>query len=270
MHESGHHHAPLPPPTSAATEVYLASVVEALGDTPETVIALQFLRDGACEVLCVGDPADIEGIVIQVFAMPEEPIAFGSSAKAIASLIPHLVGWTCINVPSNLADDLIEPVATAAGASSMRLMDDVYHALHRPTATIPMRGARLLTAADRDMIVRESPAMIGEGHERLLATLESGHVAGAIRDGALVSLAHTFATSELHADIGVVTQPDWRGQGLATSAAACVAMAIQRDHRTPVWSCGGLNIASLRIAARLGFEEVLRRTYLIPEHDNAP
>lgn len=269
MHTNGHHHEPLPPPTASATEAYLASVVEALGDTPETVIALQFLRDGACEVLCVGDPADLEGIVIQSFAEPGEPIAFGSSAEAIASLLPHLAGWTCINVPSNLADDLIEPVAAAANASSMRLMDDVYHALYRQQPAIPKRGARLLTAADRDLIAPMLPDLIGEGGERLLATLDTGHVAGAIREGKLVSIAHTFATSELHADIGVVTHPEWRGQGLATSVAALVANAIRRDHRIPVWSCGGSNIASLRIAKRLGFEEVSRRTYLIPEFEGA-
>jgi len=270
MHTHGHHHEPLPPPTTSATEAYLASVVEALGDTPETVIALQFLRDGACEVLCVGDPADLEGIVIQAIAIPEEPLAFGSSAEAIASLIPHLTGWTCVNVPSNLADDLIEPIATAANASSMRLMDDVYYALYRQFLAIPKRGARLLTAADRELVDQMPPDMIGDGSERLLATLDSGHVAGAIRDGALVSLAYTFATSERHADIGVVTHPEWRGQGLATSVASLVANAIRRDHRIPVWSCGGSNIASLRIAARLGFEEVSRRTYLIPDFDDAP
>ncbi|MDQ3655635.1 MAG: GNAT family N-acetyltransferase, partial [Chloroflexota bacterium] len=65
-------------------------------------------------------------------------------------------------------------------------------------------------------------------------------------------------------DIGVATLDRWRRQGLATAAAAQVAGAIQRDGRIPVWSCGGHNAASLAIAARLGFREVARRTYLVP------
>ena len=40
--------------------------------------------------------------------------------------------------------------------------------------------------------------------------------------------------------------------------------------RIPVWSCGGTNLASLRIAARLGFTEVSRRVYLIPDLEADP
>ncbi|MEJ7902120.1 MAG: GNAT family N-acetyltransferase [Thermomicrobiales bacterium] len=265
MHQTGHHHQPLPPPSAEATDGYLASVVEALGDTPETVIALQFLREGTCEVLCVGDPADFEGIIIQSLDMPTEPMAFGNSAEAIGGLVPHLTGWSCLNVPAHLADALIEPVASAAGTSDMRMMDDVYHLLTRRVPPMSTPSVRILTPADRDLVAAASPALIGNGVDRLLMTLEHGHVAGAVREGELVALAYTFATSERHADIGVVTYPQWRGQGLATAVTSLVAQAIQADERIPVWSCGGTNLASLRTAARVGFEEVSRRVYLIPD-----
>jgi hypothetical protein len=267
MHANGHHHAPLPPPTEAATRSYLEQVVEALGDTPETVIALEFLREGSCEVLCVGDPADLEGLVIQSQEMPTEPIAFGTSAEAIASLLPHLAGWSCINVPADLAGDLLEPVAAVAGASGMRLLDDIYHELRAPVARTVSEGVRLLTSDDQHMIANAPPELVGDGLDRLIGTLHRGHVAGAIRGETLVALAYTFATSDKHADIGVATHPDWQRQGLATDVAATVAMAIQADNRVPVWSCGGTNLASLRTAARLGFVEVSRRIYLIPEYE---
>lgn len=267
MHDNGHRHEPLPPPSDEATGRYLVSVVEALGDTPETVIALQFLREGTCEVLCVGDPADLEGIVIQLVEMPAEPMAFGNSAEAIASLMPHLTGWTCVNVPARLADELLDPIAQIANASSVRLLDDIYHTLTRPARPVGAEGVRLLSVGDLDLIRAAPAALAGNGVDRLLETLAVGHVAGAIRDEGLVALAHTFATSDRHADIGVVTHPAWRGQGLGTAVASKAAGAIQGDGRIPVWSCGGTNLASLRIAARVGFEEVSRRTYLIPEHD---
>lgn len=268
MHANGHHHEPLPPPTTEATEGYLASVVAALGDTPETVIALQFLYEGRCEVLCVGDPADLEGIIIQSLDMPTEPMAFGNSAEAVGGLIPHLTGWTCINVPAALADELVAPIASAAGAASVRMRDDIYHVLRRPAPSSALPSARLLTPADRGLVESASTDLIGGDSDRLLATIEDGHVAGSIEDDALVGLAHTFATSPKHADIGVVTHPNWRGMGHATAVSALVARAIQDDGRIPVWSCGGPNIASLRTAARIGFEEVSRRVYLIPDYED--
>jgi RimJ/RimL family protein N-acetyltransferase len=44
-----------------------------------------------------------------------------------------------------------------------------------------------------------------------------------------------------------------------------VARAVRAAGQTPVWSCGESNEASLRVAGKLGFVEVGRRTYVIPE-----
>lgn len=269
MQVNGHHDKPLPPPDAKATRAYLDSLIEALGDTPETVIPLQFLHEQSCEVLCVGDPAQLEGIIIQAFEMPQEPIAFGTSAEAVASLLPHISGWTCLNVPANLADGLLEPFGEIAGASGIRLLDDVYHTLETPVDRGLVGDARLLTPMDIDVIDSAPEEMIGDGRDRLLETIQHGHVAGAIRDNMLVSFAYTFATSDRHADIGVVTHPDWRGQDLATSVSATVIMAVQAEGRTPVWSCGSTNLASMRVASKLGMQEVSRRVYLIPEFGEA-
>lgn len=269
MDANGHHHEPLPPPTEEATRAHLEAVTRALGDTPETVITLHFLREGDCDVLVVGDPADLEGLVVQSRAMPTEPVAFGSSAEAIASLLPFLDGWTCLNVPLALADDLIEPVAAAFGATGIRLFDDVYHVLERTASVPPVEGARLLGPGDRDLLVSSAAALAGDAVDRLADTLVDGHVAAVVREGQVVSLAHTFAMSERHADIGVVTHPGWRGQGFATATAGLVAEAVRQGGRTPVWSCGGTNLASLRVAAKLGFVEVSRRVYLVPESVDA-
>src|SRR5207245_2306439 len=95
--------------------------------------------------------------------------------------------------------------------------------------------------------------------------LEDGIAAGAVVDGRLVALAHTSGRSTKHADIGVATLEAFRCQGLATAAAALVARAVQATGQTPVWSCGEGNQASLRVAHKLGFVEVSRRTYVIPD-----
>ena len=79
-----------------------------------------------------------------------------------------------------------------------------------------------------------------------------------------LAIAFTSARTARHADIGVATLEPWRGRGFATAAASLVAGAIQADGQTPVWSTGEGNLASLRVAAKIGFVEVGRRTYVIP------
>jgi RimJ/RimL family protein N-acetyltransferase len=245
------------------------AIAEFLGESPETVIPLHFLRNGACEVICVGSPHAPEGVVIQSTLYPEEPIAFGR-AEAIASILPALSGWTCLNVPAELADALAEVVRRAAEAPPVRMVDDVYHILETPAPGPQVADVRLMSPADADLFRSAPDELEGADDAWLLGILERGCVAGAIRGGHVVSIAHTFATSEVYADIGVRTLTEWRRMGLATATASLVARAIQQDRRIPVWSCGGGNVASLALAARLGFREVSRRVYLIPVMASEP
>lgn len=261
-------HPPLPPPTEEETRAYLVSVAEALGDTPETVIAQQWLRESTTEVLCVGLPAEMEGIILQSPSVPGEPAVFGKSGEAVATLVPHLEGWYALNVPTEMADDLIAAVAEAAHVESVRLLDDIYFTLELPV-NAELAGDALLLGADDADLIQGAGELLGNGSDRLLQTLSWGHVCGIVRDGQLVSVAYTFALSPRFADIGVVTREDWREQGLATEASARLCAAIQADGRVPVWSTGSTNMASQRVAQRLGFREVSRRVYLVPELDES-
>ena len=94
--------------------------------------------------------------------------------------------------------------------------------------------------------------------------LREGFVAGAVADDRIVSVAHTNAITDRYADIGVFTHQDYRNRGYSTASASIVAAAIQGRGLTPVWSCGEDNLQSLRVAAKVGFTEVSRRTYVIP------
>src|SRR2546428_793631 len=97
--------------------------------------------------------------------------------------------------------------------------------------------------------------------ERGLATAyvvgrPEGVAAGAVVDRRLVAIAITSARTARHADVGVATLAPWRRRGLATAAASLVTRAVQAAGQTPVWSCGEDNLASLRVARKLGFVEV--------------
>jgi GNAT superfamily N-acetyltransferase len=229
----------------------------ALGDSPETVIAHYLLTTGACNAWCVDGMDGPTAAVVQAELMPAEPTAFGTSAEDILRIIPHIEGWTSILVPTVLARSLERPIAVAAGTLTINTLEDVYHVLDGPVATLDCHpDVRLLTPDDAELL----------GGLEALSSTDAGEmiIAAAIVEDEIVSVAHTFAWSPAHVDIGVTTHEDWRGLGYATSAAAIVSDEILKRGRTPVWSCGAHNEPSMRIAGRLGFRETSRKVYIIP------
>jgi GNAT superfamily N-acetyltransferase len=88
------------------------------------------------------------------------------------------------------------------------------------------------------------------GAERLAA---AGMARGAVVGGRVVSVAVPFYVSDTYEDIGVVTEPDFRGRGLSTACAAAAVADARTRGRRPSWSTTPDNAASLAIAARLGF-----------------
>ncbi|NIQ98578.1 MAG: GNAT family N-acetyltransferase, partial [Gemmatimonadales bacterium] len=55
------------------------------------------------------------------------------------------------------------------------------------------------------------------------------------------------------------TEPQHRGRGYATACAALVCDGVQKAGCVPVWSTSAEHVVSLRIAAKLGFAEAVRR-----------
>jgi predicted GNAT family acetyltransferase len=122
----------------------------------------------------------------------------------------------------------------------------------------------LLTPDDLPLLQAAPAELRGPNPEHLL---QHSAAAAAIIDDKLVAIAQNYALTEGYGDIGVFTLPDWRGQGLATVAAAQVARWLQGNGRLPVWSCGEHNQASLRVAEKLGFVKNGRRVYIILQKD---
>ena len=152
---------------------------------------------------------------------------------------------------------------------SVRYYGDVYHTLGRAAATFAHPAVRLLGRGDLGLLATSPPEVqdTATGFGSLEGLLDEGFAAGAVVDGGLVALACTTAQTMRHADLGVATAGSWLGRGLATACAAVVVAEIQQSGRLPVWSAGEGNFASLRVAQKLGFEEIGRRTYVIPVKD---
>ena len=244
-------------------------LAEVIGDTPMTVISASRLQHGMCDAYIAGSLPDVDAAIVFDAYCADEPAGFGTDAEALWQLLKATDGWSCINVDNACAASLGALIEADRG-TSIRYYGDVCYALLEPvckgwvTQSLPNAAVRLLTLADVERLA-EAPAEIqGNGYKTHAAMLTDGIAAGAVVDGDIVAIAHTYAETDLHADIGVSTLEAWREKGFSTAAASLVAQEIQAKGKVPAWSCGENNFASIRVAQKLGFTEISRRTYVIP------
>jgi RimJ/RimL family protein N-acetyltransferase len=245
------------------------ALIRALGDTPQTVIAVHQLRHGLCEAYVEAGPGRHDAVVLRPSRPSDELVGFGTDADSLCRVLRVVSDWSCVCVEGGIARRL-GPILEADLGRPIRYLMDIYHTMERPVVAGSHPSVRYLTGEDLDLLMEAPPdiqaAFLGFGtFERLL---EAGIVAGAVVEGELVAVASTWAVSEKYADLAVVTAGLWRGRGLATACAGLVAAVIQRSGHVPVWSTGENNVASLRVARKLGFEEVGGRTYVIVGGDD--
>ncbi len=239
-------------------------LAEALGDAPETVDSVHLLRQGMCKAYVAGDPSRFGAAIVQANDWPTEPTGFGSDPQVLWELLKAVSGWDCILVGSECALMLGEIIEQEMRVG-VRYVDAVSHVLTKSVSRVDDKAVRQLAPADLDLLESAPPEFRincwGSAH----ALLSEGIVACAISSRQIVATAWTVARSPRHADLGVYTHQDFRCRGLATAAASIVARRVQQAGQTPVWGVGEPNKASLRVALKLGFIEVSRRTYVILE-----
>ncbi len=189
-------------------------------------------------------------------------MGFGADAAALWELLQAAQGWFCVEVTRECARAL-GPLVERGLGRRVSYYDDVYYTLTRPAAPVAHPSVRLLTPDDLDVLEGMPREARPGGFGSMQALLAEGIVAAAIVEGRVVATAHTSARTSRHADIGVATQRKWRSHGFATAAAALVAHEIQQAGQTPVWSTGEDNVASQRVAQKVGFTEIGRRIYVI-------
>lgn len=89
--------------------------------------------------------------------------------------------------------------------------------------------------------------------------LTHGLGVGLVKDGKVVSLCYAASVAGGLAEIDIVTAPEFRGSGLATLVAQHFIRESLREGITPTWDCFTGNLASYKLAEKLGFIPV--RTY---------
>lgn len=234
----------------------------ALVDAPHTVQSIHMLRRGLCRAYVAGDPAKFDGAILQPIDWPEEPAGFGSDPELLWELLQLVQGWTCIIVDSECAPPLGTIIEAQMG-TAVRYLDDISYLLTGPVKVYREDAVRRLTLTDLELL-ESTPLELRAGlwkNPRDLLT--EGIIACALVSGQIVATALVTAYTDTYAEIGVYTRQDHRGRGYATAAASLVAQAIQENGSIPMWATGSHNVASNRVAQKLGFVEVSRRTYVI-------
>jgi hypothetical protein len=249
------------PPLSGPQRRVLA---HALGDDPQTVIAVHLLERALCNAYVVGPPAHFRAALIQAVHDVEEPLAFGANAGGVWTLLSQATGWTCVSVPEEIADDVGEAMK-AATRRSIRFYGDLLYTMTTPVHLRHDDRVRYLTPNDLAMWDCSPSELHVNGFGSLEALLTDGVAAGAVVDGHLVAIAATTAPHR--------APRGYRGQhprslsrpGLCDGRSVSVVDSVQRAGAVPVWSTGEANVPSQRVAEKLGFTPADRRTYLIPQ-----
>lgn len=239
------------------------SVLEnCIDDKPITVIPKSRLKTGLCSAYISGVLQDFSAAVIFDRFCPDEPMGFGHDVNAMWNLLKSKQKWGCICVDALHAESLGNLIMESTNFS-VRYYGDIYHTLEKPVRCIQNESVRRLTLQDIKIINRAPKVLQGNGYLTIKSMLTEGIVVGAIVDGNLASIAHTYAETNRYTDIGVYTIEQFRGKGFATAAGSLVCKEIQAKGKVPVWSCGEDNYPSLKVAQKIGFTEVDRRTYVI-------
>lgn len=251
-------------------DAFLATI----GETPQTVYTRQAVREGKATVYCVGEADDFSAAVAQWRGQPKEPMGFGTSGADLWTTLQQVSGWEVINVPLTIVDDLAEAMtADDTAIDSVRHYDDIYYTLTRPAIAPAFDNdkvdVRLLTTNDAEMMHRAPRELQrANGFMSIEDALRQNIIACGIVNDEIVAISQEGGHSETMIEIGVYTAEAYRGQGISTQASYLVSKQIQAQSKLPVWSTGEDNWASQKVAQKIGFEEVSRRVYLIPEHNS--
>ena len=241
------------------------TLADTLGETPETAKQAHLLRHGLADAYVIGLEPYFDGVIVQSHSLRHEPWCSGRDAAAVWALLRPLNDWGRLCMSPDVSAELAYSLTSLIEDDTdlkVRHYGDVYHTASGRVRSLAATGVRLLNIHDVGLLSAFRRSHRGTGFATLEDLLTEGVAAGAVVEGRLVALAHTNAITTRYGDISVSTQEAWRGLGFASASASIVARRVQDWGRTPVWSAGEGNAASLRVAAKLGFVEVSRRIFL--------
>ncbi|HEY5879545.1 MAG TPA: GNAT family N-acetyltransferase, partial [Nakamurella sp.] len=171
--------------------------------------------------------------------------------------------------PEALADSALDDVAGFVQASSafeplLRRIDPGVVVWDRVIAVLPDHidisapdpRIRRLTEEDAAALAQlpQKMSWISRTWGGPAGLAASQRALAAHHEQSVVSVAVPFFVGERFEDLGVVTHPEFRRQGLSRSCAAAVIADVRSRGHTPTWTTSPDNAGSLAVAERLGFQ----------------
>jgi hypothetical protein len=237
-------------------------LADALGDSPETALAVHLLRRGSGEAHLVGELPNYRAVIIEDYDVGPELLAFGDDVHGLFGILQNLDLWDAVNVTKVLAPELSGLIQTELNLPN-QMVDDIYQVPAGPVPDFPNDDVRMLTREDIDLLAATPDDIRDSFDDDLEAVLQEELIAGAVLPGKIVAIASTYGFLERFVDVAISTLPEYRCRGYARAAASLVARKTQEAGRVPIWSCAPTNVSSLQVASRLGFREVSRRVNIV-------
>ena len=217
-----------------------------LPDRPGPLVGLHVINTGNGTCLADRWPA-AQAVIVETagnYALAGDP-----AALAPAALSGRIAGF--VEAPQRFV-----PLLQRA-FPNLRVWERVILELQTRPRIAPPSGyaVRRLSPADPEHLRALSPqaAWISKTWGGPSGLASSGFAWGAFARGRLIAVACTFFVGDRHEDIGVVTDPAFRGLGLSTACAAALCGDILDRGRRPSWSTSPDNAASVGVAQKLGF-----------------
>jgi hypothetical protein len=176
------------------------------------------------------DPRDLAKLVAGFVAAPPAFLPLLEAAFPTLTKWPRIIGW--------LPDTPIQP----------------------PKVNAELRRLNADDADALDTLSAES-IWVSQTWGGGKALAQSGYGWGAWVDGVLASVACVFFLGYEYEDIGVVTEPLYRGNGLSSACTYELCLDIIARGRKPTWATSTDNAGSWRVAEKVGFVQ-LRNDWL--------
>ena len=173
----------------------------------------------------------------------------GDPAALSAAGLPPLAGF--VEAPPPLA-----PLLRAACPAAIEWARVIYALPGEPADPPPVAAAvRPLARGDAAQLaaLSDESDWISKTWGGPAGLAASGLAWGAFVEGRLASVANAFFAGPRYVDLGVATEPEFRGRGFSPACAAALCRQVRAGGRQPCWSTSLDNPASQRVAEKLGF-----------------
>lgn len=172
--------------------------------------------------------------------------------SAPADLVGHIAraGVTAMTVTDSTWWGKQLPTWRTIGPSAHTFTDE------QPPRVTMVTGIQIQTTAAKDLGELRASVPAAEWAESGFAGEDAVEAWRAINgDGLTVAAANLMPFDDVPADVGVLTHPRFRGQGIALAVASTAVQHAVRHQGIARWRALTTNTRSLTLAAKLGFEQ---------------